>query len=503
MTDLSSRVPGLTSLPSVEGDRSDALGDVSGEWITQLDYSVVAELRARVASRLDSDEAGVFRRLDEESQVEFTRSLAADELTQWIVHQQTNGRPIPTEEVEDEILEATVAAATGMGRLEPLLRRTDIEDIFYNGAEPTMLRLSDGSMVQGPSLGDTTAEVQALIQRAASQLGDGASREYSAANPLLAVRLKSIGDLGARLSAAMDVTPFPAGTIRIHRHAYCDLDILESMGMVDAPLKAFLRALVQAQGKVAISGGTGFGKTTFLRGLCSEIPMDKMIVTIEDDRELGLHALKKRDLDGNVVLDSRGRPVPLRPPALVRAYEGRPANSEGRGAVTMDMLGYQALRDSPDVLIFGEARGQEFLVILEGLSNGIGGIMFTLHATSATGVFDRAVQLVRKAQPPLPGDYAMRALSYADVIVQIKRDRYHRRYVSEVIELIPGLTEQGLPNHEYLFAPGPDGRAIPTGRHLSAELAERLEDVGFDPSWLRPERSTWAPFGEPAARRAS
>ena len=170
----------------------------------------------------------------------------------------------------------------------------------------------------------------------------------------------------------------------------------------------------------------------------------------------------------------------------------RPPNSEGRGEVTLDALGRQALRDSPDVVIFGEARGGEVVQLLEGVTNGVGGVMFTLHAESGQGVFDRVVQLVRQAQPPLPADYALAAMTFLDVIVGVRRDRWHRRYVSEVIEVLSGpLGENGYPRFQRVFAAGPDGRAVPTGHRLSSGLAARLEDVGFEAAWLRPELSDW------------
>ena len=240
------------------------------------------------------------------------------------MHRQSLGLPVPTEQVEDALVDATVSATAGLGRLEPLLRRTDVEDIFYNGSAPTVLRLADGRMVQGPAIGSSDEEVVALMRQVSSALG-GAAREFSPAQPLLAVRLKAVGDLGARLSAAIDVTPHPAGTIRIHRHADADLDELVAMGMIDSPLRAFLRAVVLAAGKVAVAGGTGFGKTTVLRALAAEIPVDRMIVTIEDDRELGLHVLQRKDAHGRVVRDDAGRSMPRRPAALVRAYESAPA----------------------------------------------------------------------------------------------------------------------------------------------------------------------------------
>ena len=137
--------------------------------------------------------------------------------------------------------------------------------------------------------------------------------------------MKSVGLLGARMSAAMDVTPHPAGTIRVHRHMETSLEQLSGLGMIDAALSAFLTALVLAGGKVMVSGAAGVGKTVLLRALCRAIPLDRMIVTVEDDRELGLHVAPARDRDGHVVYEPDGSVALLRPAALVRSYEARPA----------------------------------------------------------------------------------------------------------------------------------------------------------------------------------
>jgi hypothetical protein len=86
-----------------------------------------------------------------------------------------------------------------------------------------------------------------------------------------------------------------------------------------------------------------------------------MIITVEDDRELGLHVLPKRDANGHLVAGPGGRPEPLRPSALVRAYEARPANSEGVGEVGMGDLLRHSLRDSGDVIVVGETRGADIV----------------------------------------------------------------------------------------------------------------------------------------------
>lgn len=486
-----------TMLPDLGADGLTAYDDRGRErsalLVDEMDFAIVDQLRARVANRLATDESAQFTRLDVDGKVEFTRTLVIEELQEFVLHRQMLGQPVPTERLEDELVEAVVAATGGLGRLEPLLKRTDVEDVFFNGTANTVLHLSDGRKVEGPAIASSDEDLVALLQGLSTSMGDGAVRELSPAKPLLALRLKSLGDLGGRMSAAIDVTPHPAGTIRVHRHTDCDLDTLAELGMIDSPLRAFCRALVRSGAKVCISGGTGFGKTTFLRALASEIPLDKMIVTIEDDRELGVHAVPKRDEQGRVVRDRHGRPIPRRPPSLVRAYEARPANSEGSGAVTMADLSHQALRDSPDVLIVGETRGGEVVQLLDAATSGIAGVMCTIHAASAFTVFERIVQLVRKAQPPLPADYALRACTSLDVIIHLQRNRAHQRFVTEIIEVATGpLNEDGYPRYERIFAPGPDGRAVPTGRALSADLASRLEDVGFDRAWLQPGQSDWA-----------
>ncbi len=162
-----------------------------------VDFEVVDQLRARVASRLASGESGQFSGLDAEGKVEFIRALAVEELRAFVLHRQMLGQPVPSEVVEDAIIEAVVAATGGLGRLEPLLRRADVEDIFFSGTAPTVLRLADGSKVTGPPIAGSDEDLLALLRGLSSSIGDGAVRELSPAQPLLALRLKSVGDLGA------------------------------------------------------------------------------------------------------------------------------------------------------------------------------------------------------------------------------------------------------------------------------------------------------------------
>ncbi len=458
-----------------------------------MDFTAtVQELRKRVSARLIAGGATSYQALEPADRRLRTRTLVLQELESWVLHRSSVGLATPSPANEDALIEAVLAAVSGLGRLEPLLLRDDVEDIFFNGASETMLRLSDGRKVSGRPIASSDEQLRDLIQRLGSSVGDGSTREFSAARPLMALRLKAVGELGARLSAATDVTPQPAGTIRVHRHVEADLDDVYQLSMIDAPLRAFLRSAVLAGLKVCVVGAMGAGKTFLLRALCSEIPLDQMIVTVEDDRELGLHVLPLRDEKGQVVRALDGSVVPRRPPALVRAYEARPANSEGMGCVNLADLLYHALRDSADVLVLGESRGGDIVHLLDAASNGTSGVMCTLHANSAAETFDRIVQLVFKAQPPLPIEWALRAATALDLIVHVRRNQRHQRFVSEVIEVHSGqLGERGLPVVSHLFSPRADGRAVPTGHRPSAPVLARLADVGFDAGWLQPALSDW------------
>ena len=112
----------------------------------------------------------------------------------------------------------------------------------------------------------------------------------------------------------------------------------------------FLRACVNAKLNVMISGGTGSGKTTTLNVLSSFIPHDERIVTIEDAAELRLEQ-----------------------PHVV-TLEARPANIEGKGAVTIRDLVKNSLRMRPDRIIVGEVRGGEALDMLQAMNTATKGL---------------------------------------------------------------------------------------------------------------------------------
>ena len=62
--------------------------------------------------------------------------------------------------------------------------------------------------------------------------------------------------------------------------------------------------------------------------------------------------------------------------------ETRPANIEGKGAITCRDLVKNALRMRPERIIIGECRAGETLDMLQAMNTGHAGSMTTLHANT-------------------------------------------------------------------------------------------------------------------------
>ncbi len=168
-----------------------------------------------------------------------------------------------------------------------------------------------------------------------------------------------------------------------------------------------LRQLVSARAAFLISGGTGSGKTTLLAALLALVPERERLVVVEDSREL----------------------MP-RHPHLVR-LEGRPANAEGTGAVTLTDLVRQSLRMRPDRVVVGEVRGAEICDLLAAMNTGHEGGCGTVHANSASDVPARLEAL---ASIGGMGREALHAQlrSALDVVVHVARDQAGHRRLAEI-----------------------------------------------------------------------
>lgn len=429
------------------------------------DRGVVRLLRDRVATRLsgtcEAEKAAV----------------VTEEITRWAHEQASHGACPPSEQDERHLAEAVLAEVSGLGGLQPLVERADVENVHIHGHDRVFVELADGRLQRWPApVADSDEELLDMLGAMFARLGQ-TSREFSPAQPIGNLRLPAGGPLGSRLAAVREVSGRPHVAIRRHRLAHATLADLRRLGSLDADTAHFLACCVDAGVNMLVTGGPFAGKTTLLRALCHRIPAREHVVTVEDDYELGLH------------LNPVAHP-------LVTALEARTANAEGIGAITMDDLLTQALRHSPARVIVGEVRGGEITSLLRALGNGAAGGMGTLHATSAHAVPDRIAALGQLARPALPIEAAHRWTACAlDLIVHVARrddpvDGTRERFVAEVVE-VGDVGDAAGPDLTPLFAPGPDGgRAVPVCSP-SPRLRQRLVDAGLDLSLFRSMAPGW------------
>src|SRR5438270_8620450 len=281
-------------------------------------------------------------------------------------------------------------AVTPLGPLAEHLVDPDCEAIRINGTR-TCFVLRGGRRFQVPA---PFAGEEALVELVHWYTDGAGSARLDRSSPMVTLTLPD----GSRLHAALSPPARPlALTIRRHVPArFRDLEALASAGFLAPAAIPFVEAMVSARLNVLVAGGTGTGKTTFVRILCRLLPASERLVTIEDQAELHLW----RELPDCVSL------------------EGRPANIEGRGAISIQALVFEALRMGPDRIVIGEVRGPEALDLLDAMNTGHPGSICTLHADTLRDTLPRLGRLaLRNPQSPRTEVVRAEVVSTVDLIL--------------------------------------------------------------------------------------
>ena len=293
----------------------------------------------------------------------------------------------------------------GAGPLEPLLALPGVTDVIVNGPRDVYVDTGDGLRTVPVHFG-SDEDVRRLAVRLAACVG----RRLDDASPFVDARMADGTRVHAILGSLAD-----AGTclsLRVPARSRLTLDDWVASGTCHPEVADVLRRMVAAKVAFLVSGGTGSGKTTLLGSLLALVPPGERILVVEDSREL-----------------DPGHPHCLR-------LEGRVANAEGAGAVTMTQLVRQALRMRPDRIVVGEVRGAELVDLLIALNTGHEGGCGTVHANTAETVPARLEALA--ALGGLGREAAHSQIAAAvRAVVHVARDGGHRR-VGEVALLTRG-----------------------------------------------------------------
>ena len=245
--------------------------------------------------------------------------------------------------------------------------------------------------------------VRSLAQRLALSTG----RRLDQSQPYADVQLSKTIRLHAVLSPIAN--PGTVISLRIHRPQIMSLSELVLNNTLTNSQKDLLIKIIKEKKSFVICGGTGSGKTTLLNSLLSEVNRNQRILIIEDSRELN----------------------PQHPHVV--SLEGRPANIEGMGLITMKDLIKQSLRMRADRLIIGEVRGAEVIDWLSALNTGHSGSAGTIHANSIQEVIIRFESLGLMAGLTKEAIHSQLRTAL-DYVIHIERQSDGRRRVKAIGE---------------------------------------------------------------------
>ncbi len=290
----------------------------------------------------------------------------------------------------------------GLGPLQEIMNSSEITEIMINGPENIFVE-QDGIIKRASVNFETPEKIMQFVRRIIAPL----NLRLDETSPMVDARLPD----GSRLNAIIPPLCLngPTVTIRRFKGKRYEAKDLVAIGTMSREISMFLKDAVVNRANILISGGASSGKTTMLNALCSFIPSSERIITIEDTAEIQI----KHE--------------------HVVSLESRPANIEGRGAISVRDLVKNALRMRPDRIIVGEVRGSEALDMLQAMNTGHPGSISTAHANSPEDLIYRLETMVMMSDLDLNLQAVRRQIGTAiDLIIHMERQPGGKRIVKEV-----------------------------------------------------------------------
>ena len=374
-------------------------------------------------------------------------AISAEALEEMSIVLNKDDRLTIYQELYDEVM--------GLGPLEPLLKDETVNDILVNGPRRIFVERS-GKL----ELTNITFKDEKHLLRIIDKIVSAVGRRVDESNPYVDARLAD----GSRFNAMVPPVAVDGSLVSIRKFKKEKLGIhdLVRFGAFTEEMAAYLQAAVATRLNVIVSGGTGSGKTTTLNALSSFIDNSERILTIEDTAELQLQQIH------------------------VGRMESRPANVEGKGAVTQRDCLRNALRMRPDRIIVGETRGEEVIDMLQAMNTGHDGSMTTIHANSARDGVSRLENMIAMAGIEMPIKAVRAQIAAAvNLIVQASRLQDGSRRMVSITE-ITGMEGDVISMQEVFryerLGMQPDGKII--GRFnatgVRSHYSDRFRQWGYD-----------------------
>lgn len=430
-----------------------------------LDWQLVAAFRAQASDQLTRALGEEHGGLNRDAERELGRSIIAELLQSAAAENLSEGRASWSLTEQDAVASAVFDALFGLGRLQPLVDDPSLENIIITG-QTVWLEDTDGRLFKGPPVADSDEELIDFLMFLGTR-SEVNPRAFSPANPVMHMRL----DGGARLAAAAWVTPRPSVVIRRHGMRKVVMDDLVENNTLSPVMASFLAAAVKARLSIVVPGEQGAGKTTLVRGLCSEIDPWEAIGTFETEYELHLHEMPERHL-------------------IVHPFEARPGSGEvdaaghRAGEFTLAQAMIDSYRFNLSRTIVGEVRGSEVWQMIKAMESGAGSIS-TTHARDAGAAMRKLVTCAMEQGPQVTKEIATSKLAESiDLIVQVhlkttrvSENEWRRtRWVSEILAVTSGEQDKGYATTR-VFSSVPGGPAV--AETLPDDL-RHLQAHGFD-----------------------
>jgi pilus assembly protein CpaF len=356
------------------------------------------ELKVELHRRLlDNLNLAAIETATESSLKQEIAALTAEALDEMSVALNKDDRITLNQELYDEVM--------GLGPLEPLLKDETVNDILVNGPNRIFVERAGKLM-----LTDVVFKNERHLLRIIDKIVSAVGRRVDESNPYCDARLAD----GSRFNCMVPPIAVDGSLVSIRKFKKDKLGVpdLVKFGAFTEEMAAYLQAAVSTRLNIIVSGGTGSGKTTTLNALSSFIDNHERVLTIEDTAELQLQQVH------------------------VGRMESRPANVEGKGAVTQRDCLRNALRMRPDRIIVGETRGEEVIDMLQAMNTGHDGSMTTIHANSARDGISRLENMIAMAGIEMPLKAVRSQISSAvNLIVQASRLQDGSRRMTSITEI--------------------------------------------------------------------
>ena len=310
-------------------------------------------------------------------------------------------------------------------------------NMWVNGTDPVAIELADGTVVEGPPVAKSNAELINAVRslRARSTRPDDPWDHSNHALEFV------VADDGTRVTAIDYVNKKPFVTFRRPTFLKVTLDDLVGNNTMSRQCADFLDAAVRAKFRILISGSMNTGKTVLLRALASSLPKDWTTVTAESQAELLLEQFA-----GELY------------PRFIVALEARKAGADGAGAVSLNRLIEDAQRMSPKCVIVGELRGEEAQALAKSTGQGYM-VMATVHGYSAREAISTAALYLEEFTKMDP-DSALRRIANGidlSVFMDVVDGKRIVAEVSTIEGAIDGVIKGDLLfDHRGVMAPLPE-----------------------------------------------